>query len=276
MRPQRRNREDRGGEAGRRGNRVFVADVAVQRARLGKANVMRFVGVRPQTTHGCVATNLQCSLSRRRMVLPATRRQRAPSLAGGKIGATAAFPIDERKGSEPANRILLRRLRLSVGSRGRHFVRRELFAEGGLNEVSVGNRERVLGREVLMNPIRGTRLPIEVGRGRQAVFRAAPPSALGRAWSAHGEPAGVLGHGRASPASLSAARSRAALAVRRRRRLWSGDRASRSSSPPISQRLCRGSLSKGTCSARAAVARAASSVASGAPSRRASSRYAAS
>jgi len=44
--------------------------------------------------------------------------------------------------------------------------------------------------------------------------------------------------------------------------------------PPISQGLCRGSLSKRTRSARAAVARAASSVARGAPSRRASSRYA--
>ena len=170
----------------------------------------------------------------------------------------------------------MRWLRLSVGSRGRHFVRRELFAEGGLNEVSVGNRERVLGQEVLMNPIRGPRLPTEVGRGRRAVFCATPPSALGRAWSAHGEPAGVSATGGRRPRPL------VPLGVPRH---WlfdggvacrSGDRASRSSSPPISQRFCRGSLSKGTCSARAAVARAASSVASGAPSRRASSRYAAS
>ena len=55
-------------------DRIFVADLSAERARLGKAKVVGFAGVRPQITQGCVATYLQCSLSRRRMALAATRR----------------------------------------------------------------------------------------------------------------------------------------------------------------------------------------------------------
>ncbi len=94
----------------------------------------------------------------------------------------------------------MRWLRLSVGSRGRHSVGRELFAEGGLNEISVGNRERVLGREVLTDPIRGPRLPIEVGRGRRAVFCVVPPSAAPSVVRTR-RAGWCFDHGRASSAS---------------------------------------------------------------------------
>src|SRR5271166_1882724 len=78
------------------GDGVFVADLAAERARLGKANVMRLA--RPHTTQGCEARNLQCSLSRRRMVLAATRRRRVPAGPGGRIGAPAASSIGVAKG----------------------------------------------------------------------------------------------------------------------------------------------------------------------------------
>src|SRR5580704_14702327 len=48
---------------------------------------------------GCEATNLQCSLSRRRMVFVATRRRPKPGLEGKMIGAAAAACKAAGKGS---------------------------------------------------------------------------------------------------------------------------------------------------------------------------------
>ena len=81
------------------GDRVFVADLSAERPRLGEANVVRFGGRPAADGAGLEATNLQCSLSRRRIVFAATRRLRVLRLEGKRIGGAAAASIGMRKGS---------------------------------------------------------------------------------------------------------------------------------------------------------------------------------
>src|SRR5208337_2287612 len=80
-------------------HRVFVANLSTERARLSEADVMGFRGVRPQTTQGCVVTNLQCSLSRSRMVFAVTRRRRTVAARGRVVGRAVGFHIDAGKSS---------------------------------------------------------------------------------------------------------------------------------------------------------------------------------
>ena len=217
-------------------------------------------------THGCEASNLLCSLTRTRMVFAATRRRRAPTVAGRMIVAAVVLSVGETKDFSPgetadATSFVASISRKAASTRSASAIASVFFA----------------GRPHIMSPIRGglvCRLKLaEVCEQSFARRRGVLCAEHGPHTASRLE---FFCQGRASPASLSAAWSPAALAVRRGRRPSERDRASRSSSRPISQQLCRGSLSKGTRSARAAVARAASSVARGAPSRRASSRYAAS
>jgi hypothetical protein len=56
------------------------------------------LGARPQTTQGCDATYLQCSLSRRRMVFAATPRRRA-GLISGTIGLVLGASVKAGKGA---------------------------------------------------------------------------------------------------------------------------------------------------------------------------------
>ena len=56
-------------------DRVFVADFAAERGRLGEANVMGFGRRAGQTTQGWVVGNVQCSLRRKRIVSAASRRR---------------------------------------------------------------------------------------------------------------------------------------------------------------------------------------------------------
>ena len=64
--------------------------LSAQRPRLGEANVMRFGG-RPAADNAWLRSDdLQCSLSRRRMVFAATRRLLTLGLDGKMIGAAVA------------------------------------------------------------------------------------------------------------------------------------------------------------------------------------------
>jgi hypothetical protein len=132
-------------------NRVLIADFAAERTRLGETNMMRLLSAFDhQMTHGCEASNLRCSLRRARMVFAATRRWRAPAVPGRMIVAAGMLSVGETKGFSPGEADPSDRAGCDCPweVRGRHFVRRKPFAEGGVKEVSVGNRERVLGREV--------------------------------------------------------------------------------------------------------------------------------
>ena len=48
-------------------HRELIADFETDCSGLGKAQVMRIAGCRPQTRHGCEATNFRCALSRSRL-----------------------------------------------------------------------------------------------------------------------------------------------------------------------------------------------------------------
>lgn len=78
-------------------DRVFVADLAPQRARLSEPEVMASAGVRPHITHRCVTTYLRCSLSRRRIALAGTRQR--PAFGVESRGSTDGFSTGERNGS---------------------------------------------------------------------------------------------------------------------------------------------------------------------------------
>ena len=67
------------------GDRVLIADLAAKRARLEKRMWCASAGGRLQTTQGCVATNLWCSLLRKRLVLAAMRRRWTMVVSGARL-----------------------------------------------------------------------------------------------------------------------------------------------------------------------------------------------
>ena len=73
------------------------------------------------------------------------------------IGAAAAASIAVRKGSPTGgSRFYCRpRIRFSLTSGGRNLDRCEPFPEAGFDRVGVGVDQRVLGRKVLVDPVRG-------------------------------------------------------------------------------------------------------------------------
>src|SRR5208337_4766924 len=105
MKLHRHNCADPGGAAGRPGLCIhrssFGREHGAEQTECGAS-----VGVRPHTTHGWVVTNLQCSLSRRRMVFAAMRRRRAAGLSDMIVGPPAGSSDDAANGSpsEPGGR----------------------------------------------------------------------------------------------------------------------------------------------------------------------------
>ena len=147
---------------------VFVADFAAERARLGKANVMRLAR-RPAADDA----GLGCYIFAVLLVAQANGldRNTATARAGGPGREDrGSGGVVDRGGERFFNRrigfFLQRRLRFFRETSGCGVDRCELFAEAGFDEVGIGGDQCVLDRKVLVNPVRRLvrRLkPIEVG-----------------------------------------------------------------------------------------------------------------
>ena len=143
-------------------HREFIADPAGERAWLREANVMRFGGRTATYDAGSVATNLQCSLSRKRMVFAATRRRRTTAVSGaGVSGASKAWLCPS--GSSALGTLDSFRRRITPLS---SFDRREPLPEGALNKFSVGRGQRVLDGKVLVDPVGGLGRGFEIAQFR--------------------------------------------------------------------------------------------------------------
>ena len=113
---------------------------------------------------------MQCSLSRRRMVLAATRRRRGLAAPGKIIGAAAAS-IAVRKGSPTGEAASIAGPELaSTWPLGGRLDRCEPFPEVDFDKVGIGVNQRVLGRKVLVDPIRGFVGGLQVADGDEQLF----------------------------------------------------------------------------------------------------------
>ena len=170
------------------GDRVFVADLSAERAGLGKANVMRF-GRRPAADNAWLRGDELAVL----LVAQTNGLRRNATAADARVsegtgGRTAtASSIEVRNGfSTEKFRILLPAPTavVSLTSGRRHLDRCKLFAEGGFDRVGVGGDQRVLGGEVLVDPVRGLVRRLELVKVSRAAFRAVPRIAPDPEWSA--------------------------------------------------------------------------------------------
>ena len=138
---------------------VFVADLAAERARLGEPNVMRLARPSAADNAGLCGDELAVLLVPQPDSL--WRHPTMTRLLPRQYDRRAV--IVSRFEERLSDRAMLRRLpQWCVGVGGRFLIDRgsqlnrcELFSNARLDNVGVGRRQRVLGREILVYPSRG-------------------------------------------------------------------------------------------------------------------------
>ena len=104
-----------------------------------------------------MATNLQCSLSRSRMVFGATRRRRALPVPGRMIGAAAESSVVARKGFSIGETVSSAREHCGLPERAADVasIVASFSRKPASTSVGVAVDQRVLRRKVLVDPVRG-------------------------------------------------------------------------------------------------------------------------
>ena len=147
-------------------DRVFVADLSAERARLSKANVMRF-GRRAATDNAGLRGDELAVL-----LVAQTNGLRRNATAPGASVIRGNWRLDcdcvfNRSDKWLPNRrfrnFCRRRMQSFLTSGRRHLDRGEPLAEAGFDRVGVGGDQRVLGGEVLVDPVGGLVRRLEIG-----------------------------------------------------------------------------------------------------------------